>query len=116
MNTPQPTALSANSTIGAWMNHPAGSRALAEFAEQAGMDATSLAILKHLPLARMLEATGSPDALGVAELLLSQVGDANVGVVEAGWVEIVTPGRFTGKTVVVTGAASGIGRAVASRV
>lgn len=32
------------------------------------------------------------------------------------WVERVTPGRFSGKTVVVTGAGSGIGRATASRV
>jgi NAD(P)-dependent dehydrogenase (short-subunit alcohol dehydrogenase family) len=32
------------------------------------------------------------------------------------WEEAVTPGRFAGKTVIVTGAASGIGRATASRV
>ncbi|MFJ8822710.1 SDR family NAD(P)-dependent oxidoreductase [Streptomyces sp. NPDC102467] len=32
------------------------------------------------------------------------------------WAEQVTPGRFDGQTVVVTGAASGIGKAVASRV
>lgn len=32
------------------------------------------------------------------------------------WVEQVTPGRFAGKTVIVTGAGSGIGRATASRV
>ena len=33
-----------------------------------------------------------------------------------GWVEQLTPGRFAGQTVIVTGAASGIGRAVATRV
>jgi len=32
------------------------------------------------------------------------------------WEEATTPGRFAGKTVIVTGAASGIGRATASRV
>ena len=32
------------------------------------------------------------------------------------WVQRITPGRFDGKTVIVTGAGSGIGRAVASRV
>lgn len=32
------------------------------------------------------------------------------------WQEVVTPGRFTGKTVIVTGAGSGIGQATALRV
>lgn len=32
------------------------------------------------------------------------------------WVEVVTPGRFEGQTIVVTGAANGIGRAVAARI
>jgi NAD(P)-dependent dehydrogenase (short-subunit alcohol dehydrogenase family) len=116
MSTSQPTSLTENSTIGAWMKHPAGSRAFAAFAEQAGMDTASLAVLKNLPLSRMLEATGSPDAHGAAQQLLSQISDANDGAPDTGWVEIITPGRFTGKTVIVTGAASGIGRAVASRV
>jgi len=116
MSAPEPTSLTANSTIGAWMKHPAGSSVFAAFAEQAGLDTASLAILKNLPLARMLEATGAPDSAGVAQQLLSQIGGANDGVVDTGWVETVTPERFSGKTVIVTGAASGIGRAVASRV
>lgn len=33
-----------------------------------------------------------------------------------GWTEVVTPGRFRGKTVIVTGAGSGIGLAVALRI
>jgi NAD(P)-dependent dehydrogenase (short-subunit alcohol dehydrogenase family) len=32
------------------------------------------------------------------------------------WAEQITPGRFSGQTVIVTGAASGIGRATASRI
>jgi NAD(P)-dependent dehydrogenase (short-subunit alcohol dehydrogenase family) len=34
----------------------------------------------------------------------------------AAWVERITPARFDGETVIVTGAASGIGRAVAARI
>ena len=37
-------------------------------------------------------------------------------VARLAWVETITPGGFDGTTVIVTGAASGIGRAVASRV
>lgn len=32
------------------------------------------------------------------------------------WTEVISPNRFTGKTIIVTGAGSGIGRATASRV
>lgn len=38
------------------------------------------------------------------------------GYQPAAWDERITPGRFTGQTVIVTGAGSGIGRATASRV
>ena len=117
MNTTQTTALTEDSTIGAWGKHPAGSHVIAAFAEKAGMDATTLAMLRNLPLARMLEATGAPEARSIAQSLLAQIAQANEGDPEPdGWVETITPGRFTGKTVIVTGAASGIGRAVASRV
>lgn len=110
------TALTANSTIGAWMKHPAGSPVFAAFAEQAGLDTASLVVLKNLPLVRMLEATGSPDAAGTATALLSQLDATDIGDDDTGWAETVVPGRFAQKTVIVTGAASGIGRAVASRV
>jgi NAD(P)-dependent dehydrogenase (short-subunit alcohol dehydrogenase family) len=38
------------------------------------------------------------------------------GPAVAGWTEAVTPGRFAGQTVIVTGAAGGIGFAVAARI
>lgn len=117
MNTHQPTSLTEESTIGAWLTHPAGSRVIAAFAEKTGMDTASLSMLRNLPLTRLLEASGSPEARGVAQQLLSQIAESNEGEPGAeGWVEIITPSRFDGKTVIVTGAASGIGRAVASRV
>jgi NAD(P)-dependent dehydrogenase (short-subunit alcohol dehydrogenase family) len=42
------------------------------------------------------------------------VGDADQP--KGGWQELITPGRFEGQTVIVTGAGSGIGRATASRI
>jgi NADPH:quinone reductase-like Zn-dependent oxidoreductase len=52
---------------------------------------------------------------------MADVARANQGAVPvaaegAGWRERIVPGRFDGRTVIVTGAASGIGRATASRV
>lgn len=109
--------LSADSTIGAWSQHPVGSRVLDGFAAQAGMDPATLAMMRNLPLSRMLGATGAPDAEGVAQALVAQLGDAgSQSSDEAGWRERIVPGRFDGQTVVVTGAASGIGRAVAARI
>jgi len=77
-----------------------------------------LAPLKGLPLQQLV-------ALSQGQLPQSVVDDlvlkANGGVMpeeteSTGWTEKVTPGRFSGKTVIVTGAASGIGRATASRI
>jgi NADP-dependent 3-hydroxy acid dehydrogenase YdfG len=49
-------------------------------------------------------------------VLQANDGIAPVEDQETGWVEQITSGRFTGQTVIITGAASGIGRATASRV
>ena len=46
----------------------------------------------------------------------AQIRTSPDAVPAAGWMETLTPGRFQGQTVIVTGAASGIGRATASRV
>jgi NAD(P)-dependent dehydrogenase (short-subunit alcohol dehydrogenase family) len=61
-------------------------------------------------------ATDAP-ATGAGEDDGSGEAEASAPAVERPeWVEQVTPGRFTGKTVIVTGAGSGIGRATASRI
>jgi len=43
-------------------------------------------------------------------------GEIPAEAAPTGWVEKISPARFTGKTVIVTGAASGIGKATASRI
>lgn len=112
--------LSGDSTIGAWLAHPVGARIIGGIASQAGMDEKAVALMRNLPIERFINAAGSaPDGL-----LEGLVGQANGGrspeegeqVSGTGWTESITRERFGGRTVIVTGAASGIGRAVASRV
>jgi NAD(P)-dependent dehydrogenase (short-subunit alcohol dehydrogenase family) len=85
---------------------------------QGGFDESMLAPVRGLPLQQLV-------AMSQGQLPQSVVDDlvlrANDGVAPeetepTGWVERVTEGRFAGRTVIVTGAASGIGRAVATRV
>ena len=108
--------LTADSTIGTWLAHPAGARIVQGIAAQAGMDDSALRLMRNIPIGRLLEA--APD--GAADALVQQVNDGRVPEPHeasgAAWQERVTPGRFDGRTLIVTGAASGIGRAVASRV
>lgn len=111
--------LTGNSTIDAWLHHPVGAQIVRGIAEQAGMDEHALRVLRKVPLGRLI--ASSPNApAGLLDTLVSQANGGRIPAdADAGglaWAERITPGRFDGKTVIVTGAASGIGRAVASRV
>jgi NAD(P)-dependent dehydrogenase (short-subunit alcohol dehydrogenase family) len=116
----QGAPLTARSEIGRWLDDPIGGPLVRGLLAQSGADESSLAPVRALPLQQLV-------AMSQGALLQSVVDDlvlqANGGVAppetdddDAGWREVVTPGRFAGRTVVVTGAASGIGRATASRV
>ncbi|WP_270366737.1 SDR family NAD(P)-dependent oxidoreductase [Microbacterium algeriense] len=111
-------ALTAHSTIGDWMNDPTGGPLIRGLFEQTGADPELLTPVLGLPLQQLV-------AMSQGQLPQSVVDDlvraANNGEIpeddaSAGWTEKVTAGRFAGKTVIVTGAASGIGKATASRI
>ena len=138
--TPAPQTLTADSSIGTWIDHPVGGIILRDMLAQGGQTpevmrpVRGLAIHRLVKLSKgafsqeMLDAlvtrasegdapTSQPnaetDAAGEASVSSSA---ANVPVDRPQWVERISAGRFAGKTVVVTGAGSGIGRATASRV
>lgn len=117
--TDENTALTANSTIGAWLQHPVGEKIIRGIAAQAGMDDHALAVLRKVPLGLLIASSGNTPE-GLIDSLVAQANDGRVPsddeAAGLAWVEKITPRRFAGKTVIVTGAASGIGRAVASRV
>ncbi|HXH33683.1 MAG TPA: SDR family NAD(P)-dependent oxidoreductase [Plantibacter sp.] len=112
------SALTANTPISAWLADPTGGPLIRGLLQQLGTDESQLAPITGLPLQQLVVMSQGkmPQSL-VDDLVLA----ANDGVVPSedatqGWQERVTAGRFAGKTVIVTGAASGIGRATASRI
>jgi NAD(P)-dependent dehydrogenase (short-subunit alcohol dehydrogenase family) len=120
-------ALTVHSTVGEWLDHPVGGQILAGFLAQGGATPDSLAPARGLPLGQLVAMSGGKfpaealDALVRAyrEAAPDEAAQADADTTSeqpAGWVEQLTPGRFAGQTVIVTGAASGIGRAVATRV
>jgi NAD(P)-dependent dehydrogenase (short-subunit alcohol dehydrogenase family) len=117
-------ALTAHSTVGEWLDHPVGGSILAGLLAQGGATPEALAPARGLPLQQLVALSGGKFPAEAVEGVLvayreaapEESAEAEASASAAGWVEQITPGRFTGETVIVTGAASGIGRAVASRV
>lgn len=126
--------LTAKSSIGAWLKHPVGGPILRDLLAQGGQTESALAPVKLFSLERVASMSGGrmpqemiddmvrrandPNALAAAPATDDEDGEDEPAAppMAAPWIERITPGRFDGKTVIVTGAGSGIGRAVAARV
>ena len=135
--------LTAKSSVGTWLKHPIGGPLIRQLLAQGGVDEKVLAPVKLLPLQSLVAMSQGqmPQALVDELVVKANSGDPSVldGLAEAApaaaadsaevtaepepeefepepWEEAVTAGRFAGKTIIVTGAASGIGRATASRI
>jgi NAD(P)-dependent dehydrogenase (short-subunit alcohol dehydrogenase family) len=129
-----PTILSADSSIATWLAHPVGGPILRDLLAQSGQSADALRPVSKLAIKRLIklskgaftqelidglvarvEAGDVPESADVPiEAVADETPDAPVE--REPWVERIDSGRFSGKTVVVTGAGSGIGRATASRI
>lgn len=115
--------LTAKSSVGDWLKHPVGGPLIRELLAQGGQNEKALAPVKMFSLQRLV-------ALSQGQLPQAVIDDlvvkANGGVVPVAdddteptadeWTERITPDRFAGRTIIVTGAGSGIGRATAARV
>ncbi|MFB7893999.1 SDR family NAD(P)-dependent oxidoreductase [Microbacterium sp. NPDC056044] len=115
-------ALTGASTIQTWLDDPAGGAALRGLLAQGGQTAEALAPIAGLPISNLVAMSGGAFPQAALDALVAQVNpdgvptEAAAETPKAEWAEKVTAGRFTGQTVIVTGAGSGIGRATASRV
>jgi len=116
--------LTGKSSVGEWLKHPVGSPLLRELLAQGGQDEKALAPVRLFPLQRLVQLSKGQFPQAMVDEMVAKVNggvapvedDATDDDAPAEWVERITPGRFAGKTVIVTGAGSGIGRATASRV
>jgi NAD(P)-dependent dehydrogenase (short-subunit alcohol dehydrogenase family) len=122
--------LTARSTVGDWLDHPVGGPILAALLAEGGATPDSLAPARGLPLEQLVALSGGKLPAEAVDGMLAAYRQAAPeeaaladdtpagapGPVTAGWAESITAGRFAGETVIVTGAGSGIGRAVASRI
>ena len=115
--------LTGKSKIETWLNDPVGGPLIRELLAQGGQDEGSLAPGKTFPLQQLVALSQGKMPQSVIDSLVLRANDGvmpaepeDAGAEAEMWVEKVTPGRFDGKTVIVTGAGSGIGRATAARV
>ena len=130
-------ALSGDTSIADWLADPAGNAILTDMLAQSGQTPDAFKPVRRLAIKRLVKlsqgaftqdmlddlvaraAAGDVPAGAAAAPAINTEGDdeASVSAVPLReWTERINEGRFTGQTVIVTGAGSGIGRATASRV
>lgn len=108
-------ALTAHSTIGDWMNDPTGGPLIRGLFEQTGADPELLTPVLGLPLQQLVAMSQGAMPQSVVDNLVRAANGGELPVEEAA-PEVQAGARFAGKTVIVTGAASGIGKATATRI
>lgn len=131
--------LSGDSSIADWLADPAGNAILTEMLAQAGQTPEVFKPIRRLAIKRLVKMSRGSFTQEMLDDLVRRVNSGEVpaagaaassdaaddgGTDEASddspvlreWTERIDQGRFSGKTVIVTGAGSGIGRATASRI
>ncbi|RJT75734.1 SDR family NAD(P)-dependent oxidoreductase [Arthrobacter cheniae] len=115
--TQTPITLTAHSTIEQWLGHAEGGPVLRGFLAQAGTDEAALGPARSMPLQQLVALSQGTLPQEAVDGLVKQVNGGVIPETDPSvWQERIVPGRFEGRTVIVTGAGSGIGRATASRV
>ena len=130
-------APTGESKVSEWLSHPYAGPIMRQMLADGGQSEKALAPVKGFSMNRLIKMSGGRFTEAMRDEMIAkteaaaasggspveQEAPAEVPVAEAAppapaaeWQEKITEGRFTGQTVIVTGAGSGIGRATASRV
>ena len=130
------TTLTADTSIANWLEDPTGNALLTDMLAQGGQTPDAFKPVRRLAIKRLVKLSRGAFSQEALDDLVRRAaaGDVPAGTTAAvseaapatatapaapeprEWIERLDQGRFTGKTVIVTGAGSGIGRATASRV
>lgn len=129
--------LTADSSIATWLEDPVGNAILTDMLAQGGQTPEVFKPVRRLAIKRLVKmsrgaftqemlddlvrraaagAVPGGAAPAAASDSPAQAPDTGAAVPLREWTERIDSGRFTGQTVIVTGAGSGIGRATASRI
>jgi NAD(P)-dependent dehydrogenase (short-subunit alcohol dehydrogenase family) len=129
MGNPKP--LTGDSSIADWLADPAGNAILTEMLAQGGQTPDVFKPVRRLAIKRLVKMSRGAFTQEMLDDLVRRVAAGEVpdgggaaasvdapaaGVALREWTERIDEGRFSGRTVIVTGAGSGIGRATASRI
>lgn len=138
MGTPRP--LTADTSIADWLADPVGNAILTDLLAQAGQTPDAFKPVRRFAIKRLVSLSRGAFTQEMLDEIVhrAQAGESPAGTIDSeadrsatapapeapptsaasapAWAERVDLGRFSGRTVIVTGAGSGIGRATASRV
>jgi NAD(P)-dependent dehydrogenase (short-subunit alcohol dehydrogenase family) len=127
--------LTADSSIATWLEDPTGNAILTDMLAQGGQSPEVFKPIKRLAIKRLVKMSRGAFTQEMLDDLVRRAAAGDVPSAASGaataatddvasestvalreWTERIDRGRFTGQTVIVTGAGSGIGRATASRI
>ncbi|RZS63608.1 NAD(P)-dependent dehydrogenase (short-subunit alcohol dehydrogenase family) [Agromyces ramosus] len=140
MSTPK--TLTGDDSIKTWLEHPVGGPIVRDLLSQAGQNPDVLKPVQRLAIKRLVKLSKGQFSQQMVDDLVARAaaGEVPAGAADAAtegrapaesaaeaadgapeverpeWIERLDHGRFSGRTVIVTGAGSGIGRATASRI
>ena len=125
------SGLTAESTISEWLSDPVGGQIFRSLLAESGQKESALQSVRNISLAKLASLSNGQMTDAMVEDMVEKAHSGTVSVESSAapqsheastapaphaWEERIVPGRFLGKTVIVTGAGSGIGQATASRV